>query len=221
VRDIPINNPYVKEALNNFLWYYENKDLVMKTIKRIGNTKSRKHFTSKKYLDNLVFMGRDHNGYPEDMCSYELKADKLKSNIKDNTHAAELIKRYSDYNTELCSILCTKNNALTTMYPPNGFIGWHNNANASAYNLIFSWSETGDGHFQYIDGETGEIIIMKDRKGWNCKAGYFGSYNEHESKLVYHSAETDCWRMTISYMFNRTEMSANIQEETIQEIMDI
>jgi hypothetical protein len=221
VRDIPINNPYVKEALNNFLWYYENKDLVMKTIKRIGNTKSRKQFTSKKYLDNLVFMGRDHNGYPEDMCSYELKADKLKSNIKDNTHAAELIKRYSDYNTELCSILCTKNNALTTMYPPNGFIGWHNNANASAYNLIFSWSETGDGHFQYIDGETGEIIIMKDRKGWNCKAGYFGSYNEHESKLVYHSAETDCWRMTVSYMFNRTEMSANIQEETIQEIMDI
>jgi len=193
----------------------------MKTIKRIGNTKSRKHFTSKKYLDNLVFMGRDHNGYPEDMCSYELKADKLESNIKDNTHAAELIKRYSDYNTELCSILCTKNNALTTMYPPNGFIGWHNNANASAYNLIFSWSETGDGHFQYIDGETGEIIIMKDRKGWNCKAGYFGSYNEHESKLVYHSAETDCWRMTVSYMFNRTEMSAKIQEETIQEIMDI
>jgi hypothetical protein len=221
VRDVPINNPYVEEALNNFLWYYENKDLVMKTIKRIGNTKSRKHFTSKKYLDNLVFMGRDHNGYPEDMCAYELKADKLESNIKDNTHAAELIKRYSDYNTELCSILCTKNNALTTMYPPNGFIGWHNNANASAYNLIFSWSETGDGHFQYIDGETGEIIIMKDRKGWNCKAGYFGSYNEHESKLVYHSAETDCWRMTISYMFNRTEMSANIQEETIQEIMDI
>ena len=198
MRDIPINNPYVKEALNNFLWYYENKDLVMKTIKRIGNTKSRKHFTSKKYLDNLVFMGRDHNGYPEDMCSYELKADKLKSNIKDNTHAAELIKRYSDYNTELCSILCTKNNALTTMYPPNGFIGWHNNANASAYNLIFSWSETGEGLFQYIDGETGEIIIMKDRKGWNCKAGYFGSYNEHESKLVYHSAETDCWRMTVS-----------------------
>ena len=221
MRDIPINNPYVKEALNNFLWYYENKDLVMKTIKRIGNTKSRKHFTSKKYLDNLVFMGRDHNGYPEDMCSYELKADKLESNIKDNTHAAELIKRYSDYNTELCSILCTKNNALTTMYPPNGFIGWHNNANASAYNLIFSWSETGEGLFQYIDGETGEIIIMKDRKGWNCKAGYFGSYNEHESKLVYHSAETDCWRMTVSYMFNRTEMSAKIQEETIQEIMDI
>jgi hypothetical protein len=221
VRDVPINNPYVEEALNNFLWYYENKDLVMKTIKRIGNTKSRKHFTSKKYLDNLVFMGRDHNGYPEDMCAYELKADKLESNIKDNTHAAELIKRYSDYNTELCSILCTKNNALTTMYPPNGFIGWHNNANASAYNLIFSWSETGDGLFQYIDGETGETIVMKDKKGWQCKAGYFGSYEEHESKLVYHSAETDCWRMTISYMFNRTEMSANIQEETIQEIMDI
>ena len=66
-----------------------------------------------------------------------------------------------------------------------------------------------------------KLIVMKDRKGWNCKAGYFGSYNEHESKLVYHSAETDCWRMTVSYMFNRTEMSANIQEETIQEIMDI
>ena len=219
MRDIPINNPYVKEALNNFLWYYENKDLVMKTIRPDGGENKRKDFTSKEYCDKIVSMGQAHNGYPESIYTYPLKGDKLESNIKDNTHAAELIKRYSDYNTELCSILCTKNNALTTMYPPNGFISWHNNANASAYNLIFSWSETGDGHFQYIDGETGETIVMKDRKGWNCKAGYFGSYKEHQSKLVYHSAETDCWRMTISYMFNRTEMSANIQEETIQEIM--
>ena len=64
MRDIPINNPYVKEALNNFLWYYDNKDLVMKTIRPDGEENKRKDFTSKEYCDKIVSMGKSHNGYP-------------------------------------------------------------------------------------------------------------------------------------------------------------
>ena len=99
-----------------------------------------------------------------------------------------------------------------------GFISWHNNANASAYNLIFTWSETGDGYFKYIDGYTGDEIVIPDKKGWQCKAGYFGAYNEEPEKLVYHTASTDCWRITVSYIFNREEMSLGLQEDVIEEI---
>ena len=42
MRDIPINNPYVKDALNNFLWYYYNKDMVMKTIRPDGEENKEK-----------------------------------------------------------------------------------------------------------------------------------------------------------------------------------
>ena len=45
------------------------------------------------------------------------------------------------------------------MYPPGGYISWHNNANASAYNLVFTWSESGNGYFKYIDGETKKEIV--------------------------------------------------------------
>ena len=53
------------------------------------------------------------------------------------------------------------------------FIGWHNNANASAYNLIFTWSETGDGYFKYVDGYTGDEIVIPDKKGGNVKNWLF------------------------------------------------
>ena len=84
--------------------------------------------------------------------------------------------------------------------------------------MIFTWSETGDGYFKYIDGETKEEIVIKDVSGWQCKASYFGAYIEPAYKLVYHTASTDCWRITVSYVFNREEMSLGIQEDVIEEI---
>ena len=106
-------------------------------------------------------------------------------------------------NTKLQTLLATYNNALCTVYPPEGFISWHNNANASAYNLIFTWSETGDGYWKHIDPHTGEQVLVKDVPSWQCKAFFFGGYEDDPKDLVYHMASTDCWRMTISYIFDR------------------
>ena len=50
------------------------------------------------------------------------------------------------------------------MYPSKD-ISWHNNANASAYNFIFTWSEHGDGYFDYVDTSTGEVVRIPDVKG--------------------------------------------------------
>lgn len=221
MRDIPINNSYVKDALNNFLWYYENRDIVARNLVLNGSPDQRERFMSEKYRDEIIAMDWKHEGYPDGGHSYALKHDRMqpKSGRSNHPEVANLLERYNKYNVQLCEILCTKNNALTQMYPPNGFISWHNNANACAYNLIFSWSETGDSCFRYVDGHTGQEVVMQDKKGWQCKAGYFGSYQEPWYKRVYHAAETNCWRITVSYMFDTSDMSLGMQEEAIEEIM--
>ena len=59
---------------------------------------------------------------------------------------------------------------------------------------------------------------MKDHAGWQCKAAYFGHYDEPE-RLFYHSASTDCWRFTVSFMMNTSTLSEEIREDLIEDIM--
>lgn len=221
MKNVPIKNPDVLDALNKFLWYYDNRELVSKTLRLNGNAKDRKRFVGNEYRDEIIAMDERHEGFPDSTHSYSLKHDRIDflPEKRKSQDAVNLLQKYGEYNDNLCNILSARNNALTVMYPPNGFISWHNNANASAYNLVFSWSETGDGCFKYVDGHTGEEVLMKDEKGWNCKAGYFGAYHEPWYNRVYHAAETDCWRITVSYMFDRTDMSLGIQDDIIEEIM--
>lgn len=211
--DIPINNTDILNSLNNFLWFYENRN--NKDWKVGGRSKYRNHFVGDSHKNTIINMGRNHDGYPESGYYYNFKAD---SHNRGKGLPKEIIQQYNIVNTELQEKLCTKHNALCVMYPPGGYISWHNNANASAYNLIFTWSETGDGYFKYIDGETKEEIVIKDKPGWQCKASYFGAYIEPAHKLLYHTASTDCWRITVSYVFNREEMSLGVQEDIIEEI---
>lgn len=219
MKNVPIKNKEILGALNNFLWYYENKDVVAKNLVLHGRPEGREQFVSEKYRDEIIAMDHAHEGYPDSCHAYALKADRLHHINQQSDQAAEFVERYSKYNQELCTLLSTRNNALTQMYPPNGYISWHNNANACAYNLIFTWSETGDGCFKYVDGHTGNEVVMQDVQGWQCKAGYFGSYHEPWYNRVYHAAETDCWRLTVSYMFDRGDMAMNLQDEIIEEIM--
>lgn len=221
MKNVPIKNPDVMDALNKFLWYYDNRELVSKTLRLHGSALDRRHFVGSEYRDEIIAMDERHEGFPDNTHSYALKHDRIDflGDKHKSPDAVNLLQKYGECNDNLCNILSARNNALTVMYPPNGFISWHNNANASAYNLVFSWSETGDGCFKYVDGHTGEEVVMKDEKGWNCKAGYFGAYGEPWYNRVYHAAETDCWRITVSYMFDRTDMSLGIQDDIIEEIM--
>ena len=58
---------------------------------------------------------------------------------------------------------------------------------------------------------------MQDEPGWQLKAGYFGHHGEPD-KVCYHSASTDCNRITVSFIFNHNDMSLNLQDEVIAEI---
>ena len=59
-------------------------------------------------------------------------------------------------------------------------------------------------------------VTVPDVPGWQAKAFYFGDYEDGEEHIVYHAASTDCWRMTVSYMFDRDHKE--FWEDVIEEL---
>src|SRR6056300_300885 len=58
--------------------------------------------------------------------------------------------------------------ALLSYYPPGGFVCWHTNYDASAYQVLFTWSD-GNGYFRYYDKEQDKVVHIPDVKGWQCR----------------------------------------------------
>ena len=188
MKDIPLNNPEVLKGLDNFLWMYKERDEIAKHHRLHSIGCDMNYYTGDEYRDIIVKQDTAHEGYPEECRSYNMKPSQMRFIVgHDPTYVAESIRKWDEYSTILQHALFTKFNALTVLYPPDGFISWHNNCNAAAYNLVFTWSETGDG------------------QSW--------------TKRVYHSARTDCWRITVSFMFDWSAMSEGIQNDVIEEIM--
>jgi hypothetical protein len=201
MRSVTIKNETVLKILNEFkdLWW-EKKDTDLKKYHLNSNDANREDYITEGYKNKIMGMGSLHNGFPEKLKGYSLKAESI-SGI--NRYDKTISENFTILNEKLQQELGTQHNALSTVYPPGGFISWHNNANASSYNLIFTWSENGDGYWKHVDPYTGNEVLVKDVPGWQCKAFYFGSYEDDPGDLVYHMASTDCWRMTISYIFDR------------------
>ena len=66
---------------------------------------------------------------------------------------------------DFASELGAHTSALLSYYPPGGFVGWHTNYDANAYQVLFTWSETGEGFFEYYDKQKDEIIKIDDVPG--------------------------------------------------------
>lgn len=204
MKSVNLVNKEVLSILDEFkaLWWDDRDRMSDFFAPNCGPEKweqDREQWLSDKYKDEIISMGSSHNGFPVTMKAYSLTAqhslDYRASNI-------ERAKKWTDLNEKLQSILGTRQNALCATYPPGGYISWHNNANASSYNLVITWSETGDGWWKHVDPYTNEVVTVHDKPGWQAKAFYFGSYEDDPKHLVYHAASTDCWRMTLGYMFD-------------------
>lgn len=214
MKNITIKNQEILAILNEFkdLWYSDIDFFEKNTHAQCAELKDvRENYINDEYKQKIIDQGSSHDGFPEALYGYSLK-DTLPSDQRadyNNESLAEaksdfyFKKRYLELNEKLSATLGTYYNALCSVYPPGGFISWHNNANASAYNVIFTWSETGDGYWKHIDPETKEEVVVPDVPGWQCKSFYFGAYDDPTGDPVYHMASTDCWRMTISYIFDR------------------
>lgn len=187
-----IKNPRVLSILEKLRYLYREKYDPSKTNKKLDEVDDP-YYVSSEYRDYIVSLGEDHMGSPVTAKSYPIKPEHYIGT--DPEYAVD----FANIDTEIKMELGVKLNALSQLYPPTGYIGWHNNANAPGYNLIFTWSETGDGWFKYID-KYGKEVTIPDKKGWSLKAGYFGTYEEN--KVCYHAAYTDCWRMTHSFVLS-------------------
>lgn len=231
MRNIPIKNKELLGILDKFIELrtsdVESFEKYLHLMCLEDKQEEPDKYISDEYLQEVIEMGREHDGFPKSMHGYEFRTNHNTHRFfhneypKDNQEAIyrdRFVKKLSKVQTELCDWLSCRNNALTACYPPGGYIGWHNNANASAYNFIFTWSETGDGYFKYWDIEKKEIVYMYDQPGWQLKAGYFGHYDEPD-KIFYHSASTECWRQTVSYCYERGDLAGDFREEIIDEIM--
>lgn len=210
-----IRNTELLDILNRHVDIAKKVDLKKVRVPEMDHV-DMQEWVSKEYLDKIVYDYRDHNGYPRMLYGFELAADKFR--YRDIEVEAQITKEYEEVCEELTSFLGVHRRALSCVYPPGGFISWHNNANASGYNVIFTWSENGDGQWEHIDPITKEHVIIKDVPGWQCKYGYYGSYDDGLDKVLYHCAHTNCLRMTFGFVFNRDETGRKMAEMLIQEI---
>ena len=215
VRDVEINNKSVLKSLNEFKDFIldkRSKGLLDKELDLNAKDHTRDRWLADDYMERIMSRKRAHEGFPESMRSYHGLMPGGNGGYKESYE--DYRKASTKLNNELMTELSAKRNTLITVYPPGGWISWHNNANAAGYNVIFSWSENGDGWFDYWDLDKKERVRVPDHSGWQCKMTYFGSYDESD-KLCYHAASTDCLRISVAYIWGREEA---MWEDIIEDI---
>lgn len=198
VRNIPTE---IEKELYAFSDWFFNYDLSVIKLEKPRLT--YQDATSAQYLQDM--QSKEHKGYPEE--SYG--ADFLDIGVVDvkrfrdssgSLHGEEfnhIMDHIHHLDVALKNFVCSPKAALKMYYPPDGYIGWHHNANAHGYNILFTYSETGEGAFLYQHPITKEIVEMKDKKGWSAKVG---CYDVHGGSPLWHAAYTKCNRLNWAYV---------------------
>ena len=210
-----IRNGDLIELLNKFSDLVQEIDVneisTLRDMTEVGDD----WYTSQEYCKKIMYKGREHFGFPEASHGYELRAHFFRHD--DKVKQVEYCNRGEKIVDDIVMYLGAHRKALSMVYPSGGYIGWHNNANAPGYNIIFTWSSEGDGHWEHIDPKTKEHVVIPDVKGWQCKYGYYGTYDEPD-KLLYHAAKTNCLRATVAFVFNSDETAKRMAEHVVEEI---
>ena len=82
------------------------------------------------------------------------------------------------------------------LYPKNGYMGWHTNADTPYLRCYITYSENGDSYFKYRDPITKEIITDKDNLGWTLR--YFKISNKID-ELLWHCVYSNTTRISMGY----------------------
>lgn len=215
--DIPLND-WALDKLKPAEWFITNKhyEYMRPTCE---NAKDKiDWYTGDHYRKEIMDKGTKHDGFPEVIYSHSFSMNNLHFSNEGMNYTKNISEQCGEVMDSVMANFCLRRNALFSVYPPGGFISWHNNANAAAYNFIFTWSETGDGWFKWYNQKERRVVEIPDIPGWQCKAGYFGAYRDPKESWCYHAARTNCLRMTIAFTLDRSEMSLGLQNEIIDDL---
>jgi hypothetical protein len=162
-------------------------------------------------LERLLAVDHDvHLGPPTEQLGINLNYRgniERRSDTIDPAFFAEIRARNDELDDELQHALGARQCALKMYYPANGYIGWHTNWDLPGFNIIFTYSPTGNGYWRHIDPagaatprpDPAKLVHIPDVPGWHCKVGQFGQKTETD-KLVWHSAFAREPRLTVSYV---------------------
>ena len=194
--EVNIRNSELLEVLNGFSdemlskpSYNDEKYWTFREWQDIGKGE---FYCSRDYLDECL--SRDELVGPPD----RYFAQPISKMVREDKEMWEGFMQKVKY--DFASELGAHTSALLSYYPPGGFVGWHTNFDANAYQILFTWSETGDGYFRYYDKQKDEIVTIQDVPGWQCRHFYFGAGHE-EDLHCWHSAYAGCQRITLAYKF--------------------
>ena len=218
MNSIPIVNEQLAQILNNFKDELLSNDLSKLNFKQPDATKDYHYFCSTELLNELK--GKKIVEKSDDGFNISLQTTFLKElNLQLNENLAEWDNQegYIVARPKFVSVRkkMFETNALAAVYPANGYMAWHTNADAPGYNVLLTWSEKGNGFFKYQDPITKEIVTMQDKPGWNCKVGYFGKHTETD-KLFWHCCGTAELRITVAWIFPTLEASMKFQNKIQQ-----
>lgn len=126
-------------------------------------------------------------------------------------------KKVSELCANLGKRIGARKQALSSIYPPGGFLGWHHNADVPGRNIIFTWSKTAKGMFRYKRSvPEGKMLKydIPDHIGWNVKSfDWFGHKEVSRTGYSWHCAGTEGLRCTIAFVIHSNAMSDMLLEE--------
>ena len=160
----------------------------------------------------MIDKGELHKGHPETYNAFPVTR-MAQSNNGWETHK-------NNVKNNLATMFGATHSALASYYPPGGFVGWHTNWNCSTYQILFTWSETGDSYFLYKDTETGEIEKIQERAGWQAHCVYFGS-QEEPNQIFWHAAYTNCERFAWALSWKNKSTYGTKKDRSVRQLVEM
>lgn len=209
--EVVIRNEELLETLNGFVQeFYERGGNKREDFWVYDEPTEGYYYTSEEYLRDSIRRWEETGyliGPPEKHFAQPI----AKMVRVDPTWEDYMQKVKYDFASELGA----HTSALLSFYPPSGYVGWHTNWDANAYQVLFTWSMNGDGYFRYYDKSNDKIVTIPDVPGWQCRHYYFGAKEEPEHHC-WHAAYAGCDRLTLAYKFvNGTKANTEKDKQAV------
>ena len=209
MRPIPLNSDHLLTLLSNITKIChsaEFKAIADKVpVRKDELIDSSIHPVTERYLREALKVPVSEFGFPRGVLGFGSGHENY-TNYKMFSPLEKQVKKIGNF-------LGTPKNALTMVYPDNGYIGWHHNGNAPGYNILLSYSQDGDGCFKYYDNKKDEVVIIQDKPGWQVKVGYYPRQGRATNSVYWHAAETKKQRISLAWIIDHRPMWVNMISE--------